>query len=100
MLELLDCSFTCRDADHHAVMVNLSLKGALLSSRIEAPKGEIIDLHIPSEFTGGMIILKGMVVRSTKTLTDHGPRYKTVVHFNGTPPDLRILLAKLSAKYS
>ena len=99
VIELLDCLFTYEDSAHKAVIVNLSQKGATLSSRIRVPTGDIIRITIPTEQLNKKIRLSGKVMRSTRISTDHGPKYRSVVEFSHTPLDLSNLVAKLYAKY-
>ena len=99
VVELLDCLFTYGDSIHNAVIVDLSQKGAKLSSRCRVPTGDTIEITIPLEDLKKKIILSGKVMRSTRVATDHGLKYRSVIRFSHTPLDLLSLLAKLNAKY-
>lgn len=99
IVERLDCLFTYEDSAHTAVIVNLSQKGATLSSGTQIPTGDIIRITIPTEKLNKNIKLSGKVMRSARISTDHGLKYRFVVQFSHTPPDLCNLVAKLYAKY-
>ena len=99
VVELLNCHFTYRDSTHKAVMVNLSQKGALFSSRFQVPKGETIDIAIQTNQLQKKLTLRGIVERSNRVTTDHGIMGRFFVRFGHTPLDLLVLLARLNAKY-
>lgn len=98
VVELLNCQFTHGDSTYSAVIVNLSQKGALLSSRSEVPIGSSIEITIASEDPGKKIMVGGKVMRSTGVATDHGRMFRFVIRFSYTPLDILKLLAKLNAK--
>ena len=99
IIERLDCLFSYEDSAHKAVIVNLSQKGATLSSGTRIPTGDIIGITIPTEQLNKKIKLSGKVMRSTRISNDHGLKYRSVVQFSHTPLDLSNLVAKLYAKY-
>jgi hypothetical protein len=94
-IALLECKLTYEDSEHNAVIVDLSQKGALISSPFLPPADSVVALTIQSKHLKKELKLRGKVTRSTKVNTDHGPRGRYVVNFNHTPLDLISLLTKL-----
>ncbi len=99
VVEILDCHFRCGDATYSAVILNLSQKGALLSSRFEVPTGKTVEITVHSEHLNKNLILKGIVERSNGVWTEFGPLKRFVVRFSHTPLELLRLITKLNAKY-
>ncbi len=98
VVELLDCYFRCGDSTYSAVILNLSQKGALLSSRFEVTKGKTVEITIHSEHLNRKLMLNGIVERSNRDWTECSQLKRFVVRFSHTPLDLLNLLGKLYAK--
>lgn len=84
-----------KEETYDAVIVDLTQKGALLSSDFLPPTGENISITIPPKLLKKELLLSGKVTRGTMVMTDQGQKGRFVVHFGQYPLDLISLLAKL-----
>lgn len=95
----LDCSLKHKKTDYSAVIVDLSSKGALVSSPCIPAVNDGIGITIKSEHLKRDLTLTGQVLRSTDAMTEYGKRGRFVVRFHESPLDLALLIAKIySAK--
>jgi hypothetical protein len=94
----IDSYFTYEKLDYPAVTLDLSQKGAQLSSKFLPPKGSTIELTIRTPETKEQIVLTCTVLRSSRVITDHGPKARIAVRFSQTPLPLIGLLSRLLAK--
>lgn len=91
----LNCRFEIMGAAYDAVLVDVSQRGALISSRFLPPNGAAISICIKSRYLDKELSLKGTVLRGSQVTTDHGKMGRFVVHFAGAPLDLLLLISKL-----
>ena len=96
VIALHKCRFTCREAVHDAVIVDLSRNGALLSSEFLPANGEEIRMSVRSEHLDKELNLLGKVLRGTMVTTDHGKRGRFVVRFADPPLGILQLIMKLN----
>jgi hypothetical protein len=94
VIVLLDCQFTHEGVTHKAVMVDLSLKGALFSADFLPPNGSIITVTLNSPVTKKALVFDGTVLRGTWVLSDHGKRGRFGVRFTYAAVDLIPLIIK------
>jgi len=96
---LLDCSLRYGDSLYEALVVDLSPKGALISSTVLPPHKSEVSISLNSGHLKQTLILTGSVIRSTELFTAYGKRIRFVVRFHYAPPDLFFLLGKLHAAW-
>ena len=94
---LLDCEFTFKELTHKAVIVDLSLNGALLSSKFLPPKGTTVKILLPSPQLKETLALDGTVVRGGWGMSDHGEKSRFSVQFDSLTPDLIKILNSLNS---
>jgi len=94
VIVLLDCQFTHEGVKHKAVIVDLSLKGALFSAAVLPPNGSIITITLNSPGTSKALVFDGTVLRGTWLMTDHGKRGRFGIRFARTPIDLIAMIVK------
>ena len=95
VIALMNCRFTHQDITYDAVVVDLSQKGAMLSSDFLPPTGSNVSITIQSNPLKKELLLSGKVTRGTTVGTDQGKKGRFVVHFGQYPIDLINLLSKL-----
>src|SRR5262249_53018980 len=76
---------------HEAVVVDLSLSGALLVSPVEWPIAAQVELHLPLET--GHTRVKAEVIRCAKHEDDR-PGFSVAVRFAGEVPEAAVILAR------
>jgi hypothetical protein len=91
----LDCMFTCDGVSHEAVMVDLSLKGAFLSSRWLPPPGSKITATLQTPLLARTLKLEGEVMRGDWIMSDHGKLGRFGIRFSHTSLELIELINKL-----
>ena len=99
LIAQLECDLKYKKADYRAVIVDLSSKGALISSPFVPALDDLIEITIRSQHLKKDLNLTGQVLRSTDAMTEHGKRGRFVVRFRESPLDLTLLIGKIySAK--
>jgi hypothetical protein len=93
----LDCTITYEKTSHEAVIVDLSLKSAMVSSKFRPPAGSIITIALQTPHLKNTLLLRGKVLRGAPIMSEHGPMNRYAVRFGHTPLDLIVLLNKLIA---
>lgn len=91
----LDCQFDFEGVHYDALVIDLSLKGAFLSSGFQPPIGSSITVTIQSSPLGRPLVLEGKVKRSSRDLWDHGCGGRFGIEVNRPPLDLAKLVTKL-----
>jgi hypothetical protein len=91
----LSCTCTWGGIGREAFILDLSLKGAQLSSRQMPPVGEAISITLLVPLSKDLINLEGKVTRGIWGQLDHGPVGKFSVRFHNTPLRLMSLVASL-----
>lgn len=91
----LDCSFECNGKKYDAVILNISLKGAYLSSGFLPPPGSILRLAVKVPGAGRPVALEGQVNRSGHIVTDNGMKGRFGMRFPSPPLPLSGLIGKL-----
>jgi len=84
----LDCHFVHEGARHAAVVVNLSLSGAFLSSKALPKIGDLVTLDLKLPATKKPIEVQGKVMRGTWANSDHGKLGRFGIRFSHKPLDL------------
>ena len=95
---LFPCTFTFEQDTYKAVVVDLSLKGVLLSSGFLPPVGRCVRVSLQNPSTNAPIELSGTVVRGGWCETEDGSRGRFGVHFRSTPSELLPVLRSLMSK--
>jgi hypothetical protein len=94
----LTCQFYLDGVSRKAVVVDISLKGALLSSGFPPSKGACITIILQTPHLEQTLSLEGKVIREGWGLPDHGKMCQFGVLFNHAPLDLFKLIHKMTAK--
>ena len=68
----IDCRFVYKNVPYEAVVVDLSQKGAKISSLFLPPTGAPISIALNSKHLKKELMLYGEVVRGSREMTDHG----------------------------
>jgi hypothetical protein len=87
-MALVGCEFTYKELTHKAVIVDLSLNGALLSAKYLPPNGSSVKIILKSPQSQGPLTLDGKVVRGVWGASDHGKVCRFGVQVDGISPDL------------
>ena len=91
----LDCQFSCGETSHPAVILDLSLRGAFLSSRDLPPNHSRITITVKTPHLTKPLILAGEVVRGGMVISDHGRLNRFGVKFSDPPVNLVELIRKM-----
>ncbi len=91
----LDCHFKHEGNSYEAVIVDLSIKGAFLSAKILPPNGSVVTVDMQPPAVKRPLSFKGVVIRGTWGMSEHGKLGRFGIRFSDTPLDLLTLIAKL-----
>ena len=94
---LLDCRFTYSGTNYSAVIVDISLRGALLSSKFRPPLGSDIVVTLQPHIPERELKLNGRVVRGDWGESTLGKFGRFGIRFENAPLDLVRLITKLSS---
>ncbi len=94
----MDCTIACGDGIYEGVIVDLSIKGALVSSKFPAPAGSEISITLRTPLLKEPLSLTGNVLRTSRIMSEHEPMNRIAVRFGRTPLDLVVLVNKLVAR--
>jgi hypothetical protein len=94
---LLGCRITYSGTSYSAVMVDVSLGGALLSSQFMPPVGSDIIVTLQPPILERELKLNGRVVRGNWVESAAGKLGRFGIRFTNTPLDLVRLITKLSS---
>jgi hypothetical protein len=90
----LDCSFTLKGTRYEAVIVDLSMKGAFLSSPFLPSTGSIITIELGPPAVKEPLSFECTVLRGTWVMADHGKRGRFSIRFGSSNPELMLLISK------
>jgi hypothetical protein len=93
----LDCEFAFAGDTRKAVILDLSLNGALLASRVPPPKDATVTLYVTSKLLKRNLALNGTVLRSCEFMAEAGGRNAFAIRFNGRLLELAPLVTALHA---
>ena len=91
----VDCHFSFEGNRHPATIIDLSLKGAFLSSSCLPPNGSNIVVEIQQPGVKKDLVFDGTVTRGTWVTSDHGKRGRFGIRFGNAPIGLLALISKL-----
>ncbi len=95
----LPCEVHSGEVSSSAFLLNISLKGALISSRLMLQKHHPISISIKISELGESILLRGVIVRVTRGLDDfHKEIYRCGVRFGSLPAEFLPLIKKLMGR--
>ncbi len=97
LMTFLACQFTFEGTSYKAVILDLSLKGAFISSPFLPPKGGTIAITLETPHLEEPLKLEGEVVRGTWGMSDHGRLGRFGVRFNHSSLKLIQLINRLSS---
>lgn len=97
-MALLDCEFTFEQATHKAVIVDLSLNGAFLSSKFRPPEEGSIRICIQSKHLKNPLTMSATVVRGHWGMSEHGKHGRFGVRFSRIAPELIHLINALQVR--
>jgi hypothetical protein len=95
MTALMQCTFTYDGVSREAVVVNLSMGGAFLSSRFLPPKGGKIEVTLQSRHLKQPLTLEARVVRGDWGASERGEISRFGVQFIRLAPELIAILRTL-----
>ena len=90
-----NCRFDYEGVVRDAVVLNLSLKGALLSSRVMPPIDADVTMIMKPPGCKETLKLNGKVIRGGWGVSDHGAIGRFGVRFTTSSADLLTLISKL-----
>lgn len=93
----LDCQFAYNGVSHKGVVVDISLKGALLSSVFLPPVNGEVSIRIETPHLPEPLMMDGRVQRGNWGMTDHGKVGRFGVEFKSSPLALIKLINTLLA---
>ena len=96
VMSRLDCHFTFEGKRHEAVIINLSMKGAFLSSPAMPPNGSNIIVEIRQPGVKKDLVFDGTVLRGTWVNSDHGKLGRFGIRVANAPIGLLALISKLN----
>jgi hypothetical protein len=96
VISRLDCQFTYEGVSHKAVMVDFSLKGALLSAKFMPPVGSTISVTVLSPISKKNLVFSATVIRGSWVSTDHGKSGRFGIRFDFSNAEFIALIAKRS----
>lgn len=91
----LDCRFISEGVSHDAVIVDLSLKGAFLSSKFLPPNGSTITVEIKPPAVKKPVSFDSKVLRGTWVMSDQGKRGRFGIRYSASNPELLVLIGRL-----
>jgi hypothetical protein len=95
LIARLDCEFIYEGVGHKAVLVDLSLRGAFLSSKYLPPKGGHVTVTLQPPHVKKTLTLDGKVIRGGWGMSEHGELSRFGIQFSHSPSDLIELIGKL-----
>lgn len=96
-MALLDCHFTVGRTRYNAVVINLSMKGAFLSSPFLPPNGTSLTVEIQHASAKKALVFDGTVIRGTWVNSDHGRLGRFGITFGNAPIGLLALISQLNS---
>lgn len=92
----LNCHFTNGGSRYEAVMIDLSMGGAFLSSKALPQTGSTIHVTIKNPALKKDLSLESVVMRGVWVDSDHGKLGRFGIRFVNTPLELLMLISSLS----
>jgi hypothetical protein len=97
LMARLDCHFTFERIRYNAVVINLSLKGAFLSSAFMPPIGSSMLVQIREPGAKKSLVFDSTVIHVTRDNSNHGRLGGFGVRFGNAPAGLFSLINKLNS---
>ncbi|MDM7995022.1 MAG: PilZ domain-containing protein [Acidobacteriota bacterium] len=91
----LNCSYTSGEKKYDGVIVNLSLKGAFISSKFLPPEGSTVTVELKPPAVKKPLSFQSTVLRGTWAMSEHGKMGRFGIRFDVSNPDLMLLVARL-----
>jgi hypothetical protein len=91
----LNCSYVHDGLSRDAVLLDISLRGALLSSRFLPPKDDTVVITVRVPVSNDVLNLEGIVTRGVRGQSEHGAVGKLSVRFTSPPLELLSLIRSL-----
>jgi hypothetical protein len=91
----LGCQFTYDGVCRRASIMNISIKGALLSSSFSPPKGAFVTVTVQTPLLEQTLTLEGNVVRLEWDNSDRSGMCRFALVLTHTPLDLLKLISKV-----
>ncbi len=95
LVALLGCEFVFGQSTYAATVVNLSIKGALLSAKVLPPEGSPVQVRLRFPKLKSPLVLDATVVRGGWGMSDIGKVGRFGVQFTSSPLDLTTLFRSL-----
>jgi hypothetical protein len=94
-ITMMDCHFAHNGTNRAAVILNISLKGALLSSKFAPPAGETITLSFKMPALDQELYLEAKVLRDMNDVWELGSTRKFSVSFKNVNSQLLTLITRI-----
>lgn len=91
----MECHCIIEGESHQAKVINLSLKGASLSSKYRPPKDSDVKIALKTSLIKKTLTMEGKIVRVSTGMSEQGYKYRFGVRFDYTPLELVELINKL-----
>jgi hypothetical protein len=93
----LDCQLTFDGNSCDAVIVDISLEGALISSKFLPPKNADVTLIVQTPLLKKTLLLEGRVIRGNWGMSDHGKLGRFAIKFSRTSLEVIKLINQLNS---
>jgi hypothetical protein len=93
----LDCGFTYAGVRYEAVLVDLSFRGAYVSSEFLPPNGSTIMVTLAPPAVKDELVFQATIIRGTWAMSEHGKRGRFGIRFSGASPELMLLISKMNS---
>ena len=93
----LKCQVSYNETSYDAIILNLSLNGAYISSSFLPSVGETVTITLRTLDLKNSLIIEGLVVRGNSGVSDHGVLKRFGIQFNHSYLQLISIISKLSS---
>lgn len=94
----ISCRCAFQGVSRDAVILNLSLAGALVSGNLKPSPGSTVTLTLETPLLPKPLVLEGQVTRDDPSASERGILNRFAVRFTRTSVDLLSLIAKLASQ--
>ena len=98
MPTFLSCEVRLGTATYPAFLLEISSRGAMVSSRCTPERGGSITICLRIPEYKKTISLAGNIIRTAQGISDHGTICRSVVRFDRVSPDSMLLLKTLTSR--
>ena len=92
----LECRLEFKNTVYDATIIDLSSKGALISSPCQPAVHDEVKINLKTKHLPGELKLTGKILRISNVMTEYGRRSRFSVLFHECPLDLIVFVGKLN----